>query len=143
MTKFRLTRLALVSIAALATTSLAQSSAAPKVGATAKVSGVFGSGKPVSVTLHMFDTVNGTALGVNRLVVAHTRKVHALSIDSSLTDYSHSHPAQGVRPGAWRFTFTPKYDRPYHVWLDIKPVGGEQAYVMLALNERGTNVPVE
>lgn len=116
---------------------------APMAVAKAEASGLFGSGKPVTVTLHVVDMMSGKPMGPESFEVAHTEKIHVLGVDPSLTDYSHSHPVPGAKPGDWRFQFTPKFDRPYHLWLDVKPVGGAHQYVMVAINEKGMPVPVE
>lgn len=115
----------------------------PMAVATAEASGTFGSGKPVTVALHVTDMMSGKPMGPDDFALAHTEKVHVLGVDPGLTDYSHSHPVPIAKPGDWRFEFTPKFNRPYHLWLDLKPVGGAQQYVMVTVNEKGTSAPVE
>ena len=116
---------------------------APMAQATAEVSGLFGTGKPVTVNLHVTDMMSGKPMGPEAFELAHTQKIQVLSVDPSLTDYSHSHPAPTGKAGEWSFSFTPKFNRPYRLWLDVKPVGGEHAYVMLTLNDKGAMAPVE
>lgn len=116
---------------------------APMATATAVVDGAFGSGKPVTVTLQLVDMMGGEPMGPEAFELAHTQKIHALGVDPSLTDYSHSHPEPTAKPGEWTFAFTPKFNRPYHVWLDVKPIGGSHAYVMLTLNDKAAMAPVE
>lgn len=116
---------------------------APMAEATVEVDGAFGTGKPVTVTLHITDMMSGKTMGTDAFELAHTKKMHVLGVDPSLTDYSHSHPEPLATSGDWRYSFTPKFNRPYHVWLDVKPVGGTQAYVMLALNEKGDAAAVQ
>lgn len=115
----------------------------PMAMATAETTGAFGSGKPVTVTLHVTDMMGGKPMGPESFSVVHTEKVHVLGVDPSLTDYSHSHPLPQPKAGDWRFAFTPKFNRPYHLWLDVTPVGGAQQYVMVTVNEAGQNAPVE
>ena len=115
----------------------------PTVSATAKVAGVFGSWHPVTVTLYVSDSVNGKPLGPDAFDLAHTKEVHVLAVDSSLSDYSHSHPQPMAPAGIWTYTFIPKFNRAYRVWLDVTPVGGAQQYVMLTLNVGGASVPVD
>lgn len=117
--------------------------AMPTVAATAEVEGVFGSGKPVTVTLHVTDGASGKALGPNDFEIEHTKTIHVLSVDPSLTDYSHAHPRPAGSPGIWSYAFVPRYNRAYHAWLDVKPVGGSQQYVMLTLNGQTSAAPVE
>lgn len=115
----------------------------PMAQASAEVTGEFGTGKPVNVMLHITDMMSGKVMGPEAFEIVHTQKVHVLGIDPSLTDYSHSHPAPTNKPGVWTFSFTPKFNRPYHLWLDVKAVGGKQEYVMLTLNEKAAAVPAE
>ncbi|MGH8049611.1 MAG: hypothetical protein ACREPB_03015 [Arenimonas sp.] len=115
----------------------------PMAQASVDVTGEFGTGKPVKVTLHITDMMSGKAMGPEAFEIAHTQKVHVLSVDPSLTDYSHSHPTPTNKSGDWTFNFTPKFNRPYHLWLDVKAVGGKQEYVMLTVNEKGAKAPVE
>ena len=117
--------------------------AMPMAAATAEVSGAFGSGKPVTVTLHVTDMMSGKPMGADSFEIAHTKKIHVLGVDPSLTDYSHSHPAPSAKPGDWSFTFTPKFNRPYHLWLDVKAVGGAQEFVLLTVNANGAMAAVE
>lgn len=115
----------------------------PMAVATAETSGAFGSGKPVAVTLHVSNMMGGKPMGPESFSVVHTEKVHVLGIDPSLTDYSHSHPLPDAKSGDWRFEFTPKFNRPYHLWLDVTPVAGEQQYVMVTVNENGQPAAAE
>ncbi|MEO8003165.1 MAG: hypothetical protein ABI644_14945 [Arenimonas sp.] len=115
----------------------------PMAQASVDVVGEFGSGKPVKVTLHITDMMSGKVMGPEAFEIAHTQKVHVLGIDPSLTDYSHSHPVPTDKAGDWTFSFTPKFNRPYHLWLDVKAIGGKQEYVMFTINEKGAAVPVE
>jgi hypothetical protein len=116
---------------------------APMAMASAEASGRFGNGQPVSVTLHVRDMMSGKAMGEDSFLVAHTEKVHVLGIDPSLGDYSHSHAMPGKTAGDWQFEFTPKFDRPYHLWLDVTPVGGPQQFVLVTVNDKAATVPVE
>lgn len=121
----------------------ANTNAAPTIAVTAEAAGAFGTGKPVVVTLHINDAATGATMDPGGFELTHTKTIHALGIDPSLTDYGHSHPQSMATRGDWTYTFTPKYDRPYHVWLDVKPVGGVQQYVMLVLNPHGAGAPVD
>lgn len=76
---------------------------------------------------------NGTPLTAEELEVVHTRKVHALIIDPTLVDYQHVHPEPTDTPGEYRVNFTPKTDRSYLMWLDLKPAEAPQAYLKLSL----------
>src|SRR6478736_1432842 len=103
--------------------------------------GSFGQGAPVTVTLHFRDP-EGAGVGPDQLQTVHEQKLHVLIVDPSLSDYSHVHPAPMATNGDWQFSFTPKHDRPYHLWLDATPVGGKHAYRMLTVNDAAARVPV-
>ncbi|MBC7656355.1 MAG: hypothetical protein H7147_04170 [Frankiaceae bacterium] len=109
--------------------------------ASADVSGRFGSGQPVTVVLHV-RAADGTPLASDALQLVHTKRLHVLAVDPSLTDYSHSHPVATATPGDWTFQFTPEHDRPYHLWLDLTPIGGKQAYVLVPVNASAPGAPV-
>jgi len=77
--------------------------------------------QPIKFTLTL-RTASGKAIAPEDLLVAHTRKLHLLIVDPTLTDYQHVHPEPGRRAGEWVFTLTP--DRPglYRVFADFTPV---------------------
>jgi hypothetical protein len=61
----------------------------------------------------------------------HTKKIHLLIIDESLTDYHHEHPVPTDVPGEYRFQFTPRKPGPYRAWADVLPLQtGIQEYAM-------------
>lgn len=109
--------------------------------ATADAAGTFGDGKPVTVTLHVHDAT-GAPMGPDQFQTVHEQKLHVLVVDPSLSDYSHVHP-QSLGNGQWRFSFLPRFDRPYRLWLDATPVGGRQHYAMVTINESGKRVPAQ
>jgi hypothetical protein len=115
---------------------------ATPVGTRAEAQGSFGSGAPVTVTLH-FRGPGDAGIGPDQLQTVHEQKLHVLIVDPSLADYSHVHPVPLAKNGDWQFSFTPRHDRPYHLWLDATPVGGKQAYKMLTVNAAAARVPVE
>ncbi len=85
-------------------------SAAPVGGAGQEVRAV--------VTLR---TASGKAIAPEDLLITHTRRLHLLLIDPSLTDYQHVHPEPGEKPGEWRFAFTPQRPGVYRVFADFTP----------------------
>jgi hypothetical protein len=105
--------------------------------ATLKVSfasaGSFTPNKAQAVTLMLADAKTGAPIGPNELEIAHTKKLHLLIIDESLTDYQHIHPVPGAKPGEWTFNFAPKFARTYRVWSDTKRNGADQEYVFADL----------
>lgn len=95
--------------------------------------GTFTPGKPQSVTLTLTDIKTGAPIGPDQLALAHTKKLHLLIIDESLTDYQHIHPVAGAKAGDWTFSFTPKFGRTYRVWADSTRADGDQEYVFTDL----------
>jgi hypothetical protein len=51
----------------------------------------------------------------------HTRKLHLLVIDPTLTDYQHLHPEPDEKPGEWVFKHTPARTGAYRVFADFTP----------------------
>lgn len=77
-------------------------------------------GKPVNFTLTM-RTAGGKPIGPADLLVAHTRKLHLLVVDPTLTDYQHIHPTPGARAGEWNFAMEPQRPGDYRVFADFMP----------------------
>jgi hypothetical protein len=127
---------------AVAPATAASSPAPIEHAASAQTRGAFGSGQPVTVTLHVHDAA-GAAMGPERFQTVHEQKLHVLIVDPSLGDYHHVHPEALARAGDWRFEFRPGHDRPYHLWLDATPVGGKQHYALVTINAAGTMAPVQ
>lgn len=122
--------------------SHADASASP---ATLKVSfasvAAFTPSKVQAVTLMLTDAKTGAPIGPNDLEIAHTKKLHLLIIDESLTDYQHIHPVPGAKPGEWTFNFAPKFARTYRVWSDTKRNGADQEYVFADLPAGSQKAP--
>lgn len=70
------------------------------------------------VSLH---TAGGKPLAPADLLVAHTRKLHLMLVDPTLTDYQHVHPEPAKRAGEWTFAFTPRAGGTYRVFADFTP----------------------
>lgn len=102
----------------------------------------FTANRPVTVTLRLTDATNGKGLAGDAFDIVHTQRVHALVIDSSLTDYSHAHAVPGTEAGVWTFTFTPKHNRPYRLFLDTTRAGA-QSYTIVDLNSTASMAAVE
>jgi hypothetical protein len=77
----------------------------------------------VKVNAHLILTNRrGEAITVDQLREVHTRKIHLLIIDGSLTDYHHEHPVPSNVPGRYDFRFTPQKPGTYRIWADVQPV---------------------
>ena len=72
------------------------------------------------------------------LLVTHTRALHLLIVDPSLTDYQHVHPAPSGKDGEWAFSFQPRAGGAYRVFADFTPVAtGRGLYASADLNVAG------
>lgn len=77
-------------------------------------------GEPVDakVTLR---TASGKPIESQDLLVVHTRRLHLLIVDPSLSDYQHVHPETTGKPGEWAFRFVPRASGAYRVFADFTP----------------------
>lgn len=74
---------------------------------------------------------DGSPVLMSDLEEAHTKKIHLLINDQSLTDYHHEHPVPTATPGEYAFSFTPLKPGPYRAWADLLPaVIQEQEYTI-------------
>jgi hypothetical protein len=90
-------------------------------------------GVPVRATLTLIKE-DGSPVLTDDLIETHTRKIHLLIIDPSLTDYHHEHPQPTPVPGEYAFGFTPQKPGPYRAFADLRPVStGLQEYAMTNL----------
>ncbi|HEY8995758.1 MAG TPA: hypothetical protein VIM71_13905 [Lacunisphaera sp.] len=71
-------------------------------------------------------TASGKPIGPADLMVAHTRKLHLLIVDPTLSDYQHVHPEPGRRNGEWTFTLTPARSGVYRVFADFTPAATQR-----------------
>lgn len=78
-------------------------------------------GQPAEVIMHLARP-DGTAVSFDDLLEVHTKKIHLLINDRSLSDYHHEHPQPADTPGEYRFSFTPLRPGPYRIWADVVPV---------------------
>lgn len=77
-------------------------------------------GRPVSARLTL-RTAKGKAVAPEDLQVVHTRRLHLLIVDPTLTDYQHVHPEPSRPKGEWTFSFTPRESGAYRVFGDFTP----------------------
>lgn len=81
--------------------------------------------EPVEFTLTL-RTASGKPIGPADLIVAHTRKLHLLVVDPTLSDYQHVHPEPGRRDGEWTFALTPRRSGVYRVFADFTPAATQR-----------------
>lgn len=80
-------------------------------------------------------TAGGKPLAPEDLLIAHTRKLHLLLVDPSLSDYQHVHPDPARAKGEWGFHFTPRKSGTYRVFADFTPAAtGRGLYASVDLN---------
>lgn len=72
-------------------------------------------------TLRLQLLKNNKPLTLNDLKTVHTKKIHLMVIDSTLTDYYHIHPVADSKNKDFVFNFTPKKSGTYQIWVDITP----------------------
>lgn len=85
-------------------------------------------GRPATVLIRLA-RADGSPIKPDDLIETHTKKIHLLINDRSLSDYHHEHPEPTGRPGEYRFIFTPQKPGPYRIWADVVPEGtGVQEY---------------
>lgn len=96
-------------------------------------------GKTTQVTVKLNAVADGKPLTFDDLKEAHTKKLHLLMIDPSLSDYHHIHPVAGKNPGEYAFDFTPLKNDSYRIWADVIPVAtGKQEYVQADMGTPAT-----
>lgn len=81
--------------------------------------------EPVEFVLTL-RTASGKPIGPADLIVAHTRKLHLLVVDPTLSDYQHVHPEPGRRAGEWTFSLTPARAGVYRVFADFTPAATQR-----------------
>jgi hypothetical protein len=95
------------------------SAEAAQAGTTVKSTPV-ASGREIRGVVRLL-TASGKPIGPVDLLVVHTRKLHLLVIDPTLTDYQHLHPEPAARDGEWAFAFTPRRGGVYRIFADFTP----------------------
>jgi len=84
-------------------------------------------------------TASGKPVTPEDLLVMHTRKLHLLIIDPTLTDYQHVHPQPAHVAGDWQFHFRPQHSGRYRIFADFTPVAtGRGLYASVDLDVGGT-----
>jgi hypothetical protein len=83
-------------------------------------------------------TGSGKPVAPDDLLVTHTRPLHLLVVDPSLSDYQHVHPQPAAQGGQWAFAFTPRLGGAYRVFADFTPAAtGRGLYSSVDLNVVG------
>ncbi len=112
------------------------------VTATITTDGPLTAGKPAQAILHLRRGDTGPVTLAD-LIETHTRKIHLLVVDRSLTDYHHEHPQPTGTPGDYAFIFTPQKPGSYLAWADLRPLPfGLQEYEKAIIAGSGTTEPI-
>ena len=83
-------------------------------------------------------TGSGKTVSPEDLLVTHTRLLHLLIVDPTLTDYQHVHPEPAATPGQWTFAFSPRATGAYRVFADFTPAATARGlYASVDLNVTG------
>lgn len=86
------------------------------------------------VTFSLKNQATHEAVIPDDLQEVHTKKLHLLIINDALDDYHHIHPDPTANPGDYSFTFTPKPNSAYRMWLDVTPKStNQQTLIMIDL----------
>ena len=100
-------------------------------------------GRAVRGTLTL-RTSSGKAIAPADLLVVHTKLLHLMVVDPTLTDYQHVHPEPTATPGGWTFAFTPHRAGRYRLFADFTPVAtgrGLYASVDVAVSPQAPGEP--
>ncbi len=76
-------------------------------------------GEPCELRFQLIDTKSGKALTPDALATLHTKKLHTMVVDASLSDYHHLHPQYDAAQQMFTCSFTPKLAQPYTAWHDL------------------------
>ena len=77
-------------------------------------------GRPTEARLAL-NRFDGSSVLASDLIESHTKAIHLLLIDSSLTDYHHEHPTVAPKSGDFVFSFTPRKPGAYYAWAELRP----------------------
>jgi hypothetical protein len=93
-------------------------------------SGELKAGQLTKMLMKLTKTADGAPVASDDIKIAHTRRIHLLVIDPTLSDYHHIHPQPTGNSGEWAFDFTPKMDSSYRMWTDVIPTDtNKQEYI--------------
>ncbi len=114
------------------------SAAEPTTTLTVVSPGPLKAGQPAQIAVRLANKQSGKPVTTADLELAHTKRVHLLIVDPSLSDYHHEHPLE-TAPGVWSFTFTPRAGGDYVVFADLLPTATSvQEYARGTVNVAGT-----
>lgn len=83
-------------------------------------------GKTYSVKIKLTFLKDSKEILLSDLKEAHTKKIHVLIFDQSLTDYQHVHPTLTKESGVYQFDWTPQNNGSYRLWVNVVPLNTEE-----------------
>lgn len=83
-------------------------------------------GQSCQLAFRLVDTTTGQTLSAKDLATYHTKKLHTMVVDASLSDYHHLHPEYDEKRGLFTCSFTPQLSQPYKAWHDFIPAGAKE-----------------
>jgi hypothetical protein len=100
-------------------------------------------GQPAHLKIHLAKSDKSAVL-LSDLVEMHTKKIHLLINDLSLSDYHHEHPTPTGVPGEYEFSITPTKPGPYRAWADLVPAASSiQEYVTADIPANTVSEPLK
>lgn len=122
---------------------LQASTTAPTIQATITPNQDIQPNQATDFTLHLHRKNNQQPVTPDDLQEMHTKKIHLLIIDPSLTDYHHEHPIPTQVPGDYTFTITPTKGGIYKAFVELTPNESNSAiYLPVELTIHGKAEPV-
>ena len=103
----------------------------------------FKAGSETGALIRLSDE-QGKPVTFEQLKLAHTKKIHLLIIDESLTDYHHEHPTPTKNAGEYSFAFKPAKGGRYTIFADLLPTTtGKQEYARTEVDVDGAAAPLD
>lgn len=81
--------------------------------------------EPVTLKFKLKDN-KGRMITSNQLGFSHTKKIHLMAIDPTMTDYHHLHPVTSKTPGIFQTEWAPETPGPYRLFLESTDVQSDR-----------------
>lgn len=100
-------------------------------------------GQRAEIKIRLVRKADGSPVVLGDLLEMHTKKIHLLINDQSLSEYHHEHPTPTDVPGEYAFGFTPNKPGPYRIWADLVPAASSiQEYVIADIPAKTDPLPL-
>ncbi|AIL64608.1 hypothetical protein NOVO_01005 [Rickettsiales bacterium Ac37b] len=95
--------------------------------------------KNKEITFKLLQSTNNLPISMDSIEPIHGPKLHAYVINSSFTDYHHLYPVPLKSQDQLYFSFIPKTNELYHLWITMKIIStAREEYVYTQLNTNST-----